>query len=177
MTTIQQIVPGGRPWKNREASSVGDIARAAELVEIQLQRSRDVDLFITIQSLSANAHAQPFLRIILPHLHRAAYIRAPYHVLANTPLSKPLDRLTHLIVDHCTLFSFEQDEPGGAPLLHVVGTTDPADIAHENKTMQNLYSQPRLACIDALWYGGPQTHRVPVARLFSQTVHHEACDQ
>lgn len=153
VVTMQQVVPGDQNWRTTQTPSLEDIVRAAELLELQLRRSRDVDLFITIQSLPNTTHAQPFLRIILPHLHRAAYLRAPYHVLATTPLSKPLDRLTHLIVDYSSLHFFQNDL-AFQPI--VSNSREPGALEQEVSVMKHLHSGPKLTRIEAISLQGPQ---------------------
>ncbi|TFK96906.1 hypothetical protein BDV98DRAFT_297340 [Pterulicium gracile] len=77
-------------------------ARTIELLELKISRSRDAGLYITIQARPPTDYAQPFLRTIWPHMHRCVYIKAPRHVLANTPLPRPCERLRQIDVDYST---------------------------------------------------------------------------
>lgn len=76
--------------------------RACELLELQLRRSRNADLSIFIQAAHRQDYAQPFLRTLMPHMHRCVQISAPVHILAGTPFPSGFDRLTRAWVDTVT---------------------------------------------------------------------------
>ena len=103
-----QIVPEGFS----QEYSASFIARSAELLENQLRRSKDADLVVTIRTGPYPDYGQPFLRVLLPHLHRATHIRAPYHILADLHLKSPLSRLQHLYIDYS--YGKEGSSPEGS---------------------------------------------------------------
>ncbi|TFK97289.1 hypothetical protein BDV98DRAFT_270492 [Pterulicium gracile] len=63
------------------------VERRTDIVETQLQKTRNTSLSVTIIAmpwpLCGPDYGQPFLRILLPHLHRATYLKAPYHVIVK----------------------------------------------------------------------------------------------
>lgn len=86
------------------AASANFTARSADLLEAQLQRSRDADLFVRI------CHAQPFLRTLLPHLHRVKDLTIPHHILADLHIFQPLSRLSFLDIDYSHSLESTQEE-------------------------------------------------------------------
>lgn len=100
-----------------------------------------------------NSHAQPLFRIILPHLRRAAYLRAPYQILANTPSNSPLERLNYLIVDYSSLNSWQTD----LTVQPAVSDSDDLDLfEREASLMKDLHSTPNLRQLEALSLEGPR---------------------
>lgn len=116
------------------------IMEAIRLLELQLSRSRDTDLFVTIQARPEFDYAQPYLRILLPHLRRCVSLTAPRHVIAHTPLGH-CERLRHLEINHVSL-SKHPDHPAAQ------GET-PQLLAQEEEGMQVVTSLPKLVTYTA----------------------------
>lgn len=110
---------------NKQSAASDSILRSADQLETQLRRSKNANLSVTIRTDPASAHdmrmhdiGQPYLRILLPHLHRASYPKAPCHVLANIHLLSPLGRLREIDIGYCI-----QDRPlleERGPVQHIL---------------------------------------------------------
>lgn len=123
-------------------------SRCDELLEIQLQRFQDASLSITIEARPKIDYAQPFLRILLPHLRRAVFLKAPYHILASLPLSKGLlERLTHIMIDYSQIKTYVHGMPAQPINQHT-----PIDIvAQEDGVLHLLHALPHLTTRSALY--------------------------
>ncbi|TFK97189.1 hypothetical protein BDV98DRAFT_633172 [Pterulicium gracile] len=61
------------------------IQRAVSLLEVQLNRLKEVNIYVTITPCQRLDYAQPHWRILLLHMRCCASLRAPYHVVLHTP--------------------------------------------------------------------------------------------
>lgn len=117
------------------ASRAADtVSREAELLELKLQRSQSADLTVTISPRMRQNYAQPFLRIILPHLHRCIYLSAPFHIIGHAPFASRLQSLKHVVVDY-TCAEYTLVHPSVTPPINIATTQK-----EEAETMASLGS-------------------------------------
>lgn len=81
------------------------------LLELQLKRTKHAALHISISADPRNSYGQPFMHTLLPHMHRSAYLKAPLHILALTPLPANCDRLACLEADYTKDWDQDEEDP------------------------------------------------------------------
>lgn len=135
----RQLMPYGPHPRIDEQLAASLAARNAQLVQTQLRRSRTVDLSVTFKIDSQHGYGQPYLRILLPHLHR---IVAPRHVLAELTVMHRIEGLKHLELSSLT--------------------TEDSLSSEEVSRMERLLKQPNLRFFQT-------TIRIPQIGLISDT--------
>lgn len=139
------------------------INEAVRFLTLLLERSGNVDIYVTIDARPDFDYAQPFFRVLYPHLRRCISLTAPRHIVLHTPFSH-CERLSHITIDYASGPSGRRvwKSPGSHP-------DTPALQAQEQEHIDIITSRPQHS-VYAVTLQDPRLYIPPNAFLLLERI-------